>query len=87
VRAEVAVGQTEVPLAVPAAALQELDEGGLSVFVEEAQGLVPRPVKVGRNDGRHAEILAGIAAGARVVGEGSFVLKAEQGKGGAEHDH
>jgi len=87
VRAEVAVGKAEVPLAVPAAALQELDEGGLSVFVEEAQRLVPRPVKVGRNDGRHVEILAGIAAGARVVGEGSFVLKAEQGKGGAEHDH
>ncbi len=87
VRAEVAVGKTEVALAVPTVALQELDEGGLSVFVDEAQGLVPRPVKTGRNDGRHVEILAGIEAGARVVGEGSFVLKAEQGKGGAEHGH
>jgi cobalt-zinc-cadmium efflux system membrane fusion protein len=87
VRADVAVGKTHVALAVPAVALQELDEGGLSVFVDEAQGLVPRPVRAGRHDGRQVEILAGIEAGARVVAEGSFVLKAEQGKGGAEHGH
>ncbi|TDR44931.1 cobalt-zinc-cadmium efflux system membrane fusion protein [Tahibacter aquaticus] len=87
VRAEVVVGRSEVALAVPVAALQELDEGGLSVFVDSSSGLQPRPVKTGRNDGRFVEILGGIAAGENVVGEGSFVLKAEQGKGGAEHDH
>lgn len=87
VRAEVGVGQSDVPLAVPVAALQELDEGGLSVFVDDADGLEPRPVKTGRNDGRFVEILEGIQAGDAVVGEGSFVLKAEQGKGGAEHGH
>lgn len=87
VRAEVSVGKTDVPLAVPAAALQELDEGGLSVFLDDADGLEPRPVKVGRNDGRFVEILEGLSAGDQVVGEGSFVLKAEQGKGGAEHGH
>lgn len=87
VRAEVSVGSTQVALAVPVVALQELDEGGASVFVDEAQGLLPRPVRAGRSDGRHVEILSGIAAGARVVGEGSFVLKAEQGKAGAEHGH
>lgn len=87
VRAEVVVGRSEVALAVPVAALQELEEGGLSVFVDGSGGLQPRPVKTGRNDGRFAEILGGVAAGENVVGEGSFVLKAEQGKGGAEHGH
>lgn len=86
VRGDVAVSATEVALAVPAAALQEL-EGGTSVFVDDADGLEPRVVKTGRNDGRNVEILDGISAGDAVVGEGSFVLKAELGKGEAEHDH
>lgn len=86
VRGEVAFAETSAPLAVPVAALQELG-GGTSVFVDGADGLEARVVKTGRNDGRHVEILEGISAGEPVVGEGSFVLKAELGKGEAEHDH
>lgn len=86
VQGEVAVGESAVALAVPAAALQTL-EGGLSVFVDDADGLEPRVVKTGRSDGRFVEILEGLQPGDRVVGEGSFVLKAELGKGEAEHDH
>jgi cobalt-zinc-cadmium efflux system membrane fusion protein len=33
------------------------------------------------------EVLEGITAGDAVVVEGGFVLKAEQGKGEAEHEH
>lgn len=86
VQGEVAVGSSPVALAVPVAALQEL-EGGTSVFVDDADGLEARVVKTGRNDGRVVEILEGLKAGDAVVGEGSFVLKAELGKGEAEHDH
>ena len=86
VQGEVAVAQSNLPLAVPVAAIQEL-EGGTSVFVDDADGLEPRAVKTGRSDGRVIEILDGLKAGEAVVGEGSFVLKAEQGKGEAEHDH
>ncbi|HJU39911.1 MAG TPA: efflux RND transporter periplasmic adaptor subunit [Tahibacter sp.] len=86
VRGEVAVAATPVALAVPVAALQEL-ENGTSVFVDTPGGLAPRVVKTGRNDGRHVEILDGISAGDAIVGTGSFVLKAELGKGEAEHDH
>lgn len=82
---EVAVGETTVALAVPAEAIQEL-EGGPSVFVDETDGLEARVVKTGRSDGRVVEILEGLEAGEPVVGEGSFVLKAELGKGEAEHD-
>lgn len=86
VQGEVAVAESSVPLAVPASALQEL-ESGLSVFVQDADGFEPRAVKAGRNDGRNVEILEGLKAGESVVTDGSFVLKAEQGKGEAEHGH
>lgn len=86
VQGEVGVGESSVALAVPVSALQEL-EGGISVFVEDADGLEQRAVKTGRSDGRVTEILEGLKAGEPVVGEGSFVLKAELGKGEAEHDH
>lgn len=86
VQGDVMVGSASVALAVPAAALQEL-EGGISVFVEDADGLEPRVVKVGRSDEKWVEILEGLKAGERVVGEGSFVLKAQLGKGEAAHDH
>ncbi len=86
VQGAVAVAESAVALAVPVAALQEL-EGGTSVFVDDADGLEARVVKTGRNDGRVVEILDGLKAGEAVVGEGSFVLKAELGKGEAEHDH
>lgn len=86
VRGEVASAESKVDLAVPAVALQEM-EGAVSVFVEGAQGFEPRRVKTGRSDGRWVEILAGLAPGEAVVGEGSFVLKAEAGKGEAEHGH
>ncbi len=86
VRGDVAVSQTQVPLALPASALQEL-EGGTSVFVEDADGMEPRVVKTGRTDGTTVEILEGLKAGEQVVVEGSFVLKAELGKGEAEHEH
>jgi len=86
VQGEVAVAESSVPLAVPVAAIQEL-EGGTSVFVDDADGLEARVVKTGRSDGRVVEILDGLKGGEAVVGEGSFVLKAEQGKGEAEHGH
>lgn len=86
VRGEVTIGEASAALVVPVAALQELEEG-TSVFVQSAEGLRPTAVKVGRSDGRYVEILEGLATSDKVVGEGSFVLKAEMGKGEAEHDH
>lgn len=86
VQGEIAVAESQAVLAVPVAAVQEL-EGGTSVFIEDADGFEPRVVKTGRNDGRMVEVISGLKSGDRVVGEGSFVLKAELGKGEAEHGH
>ncbi len=86
VKGEIAIAESAVALAVPVAALQEL-EGGVSVFVDGASGLEPRRVKPGRSDDRFVEILEGLKPGEPVVAKGSFVLKAELGKGEAEHAH
>lgn len=86
VQGEVAVSESSVPLAVPVTAIQEL-ESGPSVFVDEEKGLEARAVKTGRSDGRVVEILEGLKAGEDVVGEGSFVLKAEMSKSEDDDDH
>lgn len=86
VQAEVEIDESRLALAVPAAAIQELDAGP-SVFVDGTDGLESRAVRTGRSDGRVIEILDGLKTGEAVVVEGSFVLKAELGKGEAEHDH
>ncbi|MDQ2821473.1 MAG: efflux RND transporter periplasmic adaptor subunit [Pseudomonadota bacterium] len=58
-----------------------------TVFVRTAGGFVGQPVTLGRSDGKRTEILTGIKAGAAYAARGSFVVKAEQGKGSVEHDH
>lgn len=56
------------------------------VFVRTATGFEARAVSTGRTDGRRTEIVAGLAAGTAHAVAGSFLLKAELGKGEAEHE-
>ena len=56
------------------------------VFVQAPEGFKAQPVVVGATDKEHVEILQGLAAGTAYAATGSFVLKAEQGKGSAEHE-
>jgi cobalt-zinc-cadmium efflux system membrane fusion protein len=62
-------------------------EGVDSVFVRGKDGFTVRPVKIGRRGGGRVEILSGVAAGEQIAGQGAFLLKAELGKGEAEHGH
>ena len=76
-------------VAVPAAALQRIEEGW-SVFVPRGEGVFEmRPVGRGRDLGGEVEILSGLQAGTPVVVDGAFLLKAEADKahGGGEHHH
>ena len=86
VTAEVTLAETTVPLAISSSAVQNL-EGRDVVFVQHEDGFEPRPVKLGRSDGDTTEVLEGLAAGDRYVAGNSFILKAELGKGSAEHGH
>ena len=84
--AEADLAHRDVPLAVEGGALQMLDEQTV-VFVRGDQGFEPRPVRTGHADSERSEIVKGLEAGDVYVAKNSFILKAELGKGTAEHEH
>jgi len=86
VGAQVTLAQAQVPLAIRGEALQTL-KGRSVVFVQNDDGFEPRPVELGRSDGEYSEVRSGLAVGERYVTRNSFILKAELGKGEAEHGH
>lgn len=91
VTAEVAVAEEDAALVVEDDAVQTV-EGQPSVFVLEGDAFEARAVKLGkagvREDGvRVVAVLSGLEPGARYVRKNAFVLKAELGKGEAEHEH
>jgi cobalt-zinc-cadmium efflux system membrane fusion protein len=77
--------EVPVPVAVPADAIQTIRDWS-AVFVRYGDEFEVRPVEVGRRDGGWVEILKGLAPGERYASRGSFVLKADLGKGAARHE-
>ena len=87
VNVDVLSGQTgAAAVTVNTEAIQTLEDKPV-VFVKVAGGFRPQAVAPGRSDGKTTEILQGLTAGTRYAAAGSFVLKAELGKGSAEHAH
>ena len=86
VQGYVVISESPVTLAVPSAAIQQM-EGKDVVFVKSGTQYSAVPVTLGRADAELTEITAGVDAGAQVVSKGSFVVKADIGKAGAEHEH
>ncbi len=72
-------------LVVPRDALQ--DVGGQTVlFVRTPTGFAVRPVTVAPGTEPRAAVLSGLRAGEQIAVANSFILKAELGKGTADHD-
>ncbi|SUS03296.1 Nickel-cobalt-cadmium resistance protein NccB [uncultured Defluviicoccus sp.] len=71
---------------IPEEAVQSF-EGNDVVFVRTQDGFEAKPVSVGARSGGRAEVLSGIKAGDVVAGKNAFLVKAEIGKGEAEHGH
>lgn len=86
VYADIETGCCTPPLVVPKEALQKF-EGINVVFVKENAGFAIRPVQVGRGDASQIEILAGISSGETYAVKNAFLIKAEQGKAEAHHEH
>jgi cobalt-zinc-cadmium efflux system membrane fusion protein len=86
VDAQATVAKTEVPLAVPAAALQTFRDGA-AVFLNQGASYQAQPVEVGRRDDERVEIVRGLTAGMPVVVANSYLVKADIEKSGASHDH
>jgi cobalt-zinc-cadmium efflux system membrane fusion protein len=77
----------EVAVAVPTTALQREGDQTI-VFVVEGDSFRPRQVTLGRVGLTTAEITAGLQPGERFASTGSYLVKAELGKGGGhEHAH
>lgn len=79
-------GKTQAPVTVQAEAIQTI-EGKPVVFVQAPNGFLAQPVTVGASDGELTQIVDGMTAGTPYVATGSFVVKAQQAKGSAEHAH
>ncbi|MBC7857180.1 MAG: efflux RND transporter periplasmic adaptor subunit, partial [Burkholderiaceae bacterium] len=86
VNVELTSDEREAPVAVLADAIQTVNDRP-TVFVKVDGGFLAQAVAPGRSDGKHTEIVKGLEAGTAYAAGGSFVVKAEQGKGGAEHEH
>ena len=84
VNVDVVTGASQVAVAVPREAIQT-DDGRQVVYKRVPEGFVAQPVATSRSDGRYVEITSGLRAGERIAAAGSFAIKAEQGKGAADH--
>jgi len=71
-------------IGVPDEAVQSV-EGRDVVFVKTAKGFQATNVTVGQRSAGRVEIVAGLKPGSVVATRGAFLLKAELGKGEAEH--
>ena len=86
VNVDVLAQETDVALAVAADAVQSVEQKQV-VFVRVTDGFRKQEVTLGRTDGKRVEIIKGLSAGDVYAAAGSFVIKAELGKGSAEHAH
>jgi membrane fusion protein, heavy metal efflux system len=83
VTGSIAVEQSPVALAVPAAAIQTVGADKV-VFVRTGEGFAKRPLTLGRSDNRAVEVVAGLQPGEIIAAGNTFVLKAELLKAQAE---
>ncbi len=86
VRVEVVAAEVTVPVAVLAEAIQTVRDEP-AVFGSYGDQFEARPIKLGRSDGEHVEVLEGLGAGVKYAAKNSFLIKADIGKSGASHDH
>lgn len=78
-------GASSGTVTVPATAVQSIENRSV-VFVRTQNGFVATPVVVGQASGSNVVITSGLTGREEIAGTGSFTLKAELGKGEAEHE-
>jgi len=71
---------------VPQSAIQTI-EGRPTVFVRTDHGFQATPVTLGAPSGDNVVVTSGLTGNELIAGPNSFTLKAELGKGEAEHGH
>lgn len=79
-------GDRKNAVLVPSSAIQTM-EGKTTVFVRTDHGFKATAVTVGEPNGDNVVITSGLTGNEQIAAAGSFILKAELGKGEAEHGH
>lgn len=80
------LGGGSAALLVPQSAVQTV-EGRSTVFVRTDHGFKATPVTLGSPNGDNVVVTSGLKGDEQLAGPNSFTLKAELGKGEAEHGH
>lgn len=87
---QIALGQAETGVVVPEAALLE-DYGNYSVIVQTGgESFERRPVKIGKRNGKYAQVMSGLEPGEVVVTTGNYQVKMASMSGqtpGHGHEH
>lgn len=86
VTAAIPLPGTPGSVSVPAAAVQTAGNRQM-VFVRTPSGFTATPVSIGQTSGANVTITAGLTGREEIAAANSFTLKAELGKGEAEHGH
>ncbi len=86
VTAEIPSQQIQAAVVVPKTAVQSID-GQSAVFVRTPDGFQPRKIVTGREDSGSFEVTSGLSSGDRIATANTFVLKADLGRGEAQHAH
>lgn len=85
VNVDVMMAEKSAALAVRNEAVQD-HEGERVVFVKGEEGFEPRVIKLGLTDGEFTEVLSGLSAGETYASKNSYIIKADLGKDGVEHE-
>lgn len=85
VRGGVAIREQQVPLVVKTSAIQRM-EGRTVVFTRDGDRFSMRPITTGAADSQWTEVREGLRPGETYASENSFIIKADIGKAGAEHE-
>ncbi len=85
-QAQIVIDARTAPLVVANRALQIFEEKPV-VFIRQGDTYEPRPLVLGRSDGRFTEVLDGLQLGETYVLDNSYLIKADLEKAGAAHEH
>ncbi|HML92994.1 efflux RND transporter periplasmic adaptor subunit [Methyloceanibacter sp.] len=88
VKALIEVGKETGEVRIPKSAVQNFNNSPV-VFVQEGDSFEPRPVRLGRENSKYVQILAGVEEGESYAAEGAFTLKAliQKSQIGEGHAH
>jgi cobalt-zinc-cadmium efflux system membrane fusion protein len=86
VKVDIAAEKINLPVIISKEAVQN-SNGRDFVFAVTPEGFEKRFVSLGQKDEKNIEVITGLNAGEQYVADKTFLLKAELGKSGAEHEH